>query len=159
MEFVDEMLRLIAALNSRGVEYILIGGGALNVHGLVRATEDLDLFVQPTSENVARLKQALKDVWRDPDIDQIEAADLLGEYPAVRYGPPNGTLFLDILTRLGEFASYADLEAQVVTVRGVAVRVATPRTLHWMKRGTQRPIDQADAQALIDTFEFEPRED
>jgi hypothetical protein len=159
MDFVDEMLRLMAALNARRVEYVLVGGGALNVLGLVRATEDLDLFVRPTVENIERLKQALGDVWHDAEIAQILPSDLMGEYPAVRYGPPSGSLYLDILTRLGEFAAYEDLEAQTIEVRGVPVRVATPRTLHWMKRGTVRPLDHADAQALRDNFEFEPRED
>ena len=153
------MLRVIAALNARGVAYILVGGGALNVHGLIRATEDLDLFVEPTVENVERLKTALRDVWDDPEIEQISADDLLGEYPAVRYGPPGSTLFLDILTRIGKFASYGDLEAEVVSLQGVPVRVATPRTLHWMKRATVRPLDHADAGALAAAFDFTPRDE
>ncbi len=159
MQFIDEMLRVIAALNAEGVDYILVGGGAMNVHRIVRATEDLDIFVNPTTENVERLKKALRKVWDDPQIDEISAEELIGEYPAVRYGPPVGTLFLDILTRLGEFASYSDLEHEIVMLHDVPVRVATPRTLHWMKRGTVRDIDRADAKTLLESFEFEPRAD
>ena len=39
-------------------------------------------------------------------IDEISTEDLLGDYPAVRYYPSEGELFLDIMTRLGEFATY-----------------------------------------------------
>ena len=38
--------------------------------------------------------------------DEISSADLLGEYPAVRYYPPTGDLYFDILTRLGEMSSF-----------------------------------------------------
>jgi hypothetical protein len=154
VEAFDEALRVIASLNAAGVEYVVVGGVAVNLHGLVRATEDLDLFIRPDPANVERLRTALKTLWADPSIDEITAEDLCGEYPAVRYGPPVGDLYLDILTRLGEATAYADLEAEEKVVEGVAVRVATPRTLFRMKRGTVRPIDHADAAALRAAFDL-----
>ena len=49
----------------------------------VRATEDLDFFIRATAENVERLKRAFQQVYSDdPNIDDISADDLLGEYPA-----------------------------------------------------------------------------
>ena len=159
MDFVEEMLRLFRSLNKHGVEYIVIGGGAMNILGLVRATEDIDFFIRPNADNVEKLKAALREVWDDPHIDEISAADLCGDYPSVRYGPPEGTLYIDILTRLGEFAGYDDLEWREVMLRDVPVRTATPRTLHWLKRGTVRAVDKADAQALKDVFDFENKED
>ena len=53
-------------------------------------------------EYVERLKTALKTVFQDPAIDEITSQDLLGDYPAVQYVPPEGSFYLDILTRLGE---------------------------------------------------------
>jgi hypothetical protein len=143
---------VIASLNEAGVDYAVVGGVALNVHGLVRATEDLDVFVRPDPGNIERLRSALKAVWADPEIDQITAEDLCGDYPAVRYGPPEGTLYLDILTRLGEATLFSDLEVQEKDIQGVCVRVATPRTLYRMKRDTVRPVDRADALALRAAF-------
>jgi hypothetical protein len=152
MDTLDDALRVIASLNQAGVDYVVVGGVALNVHGLVRATEDIDIFVRPDPENIARLRSALKTVWADPDIDGITAEDLCGEYPAVRYGPPEGSLYLDIIARLGETTRFADLEVEQKEIAGVLVRVATPRTLYRMKRNTVRPIDRADAQALRAAF-------
>jgi hypothetical protein len=60
---------------------VLIGGAALNAHGLVRATEDLDVFIAPNAQNVERLKQPLRSVWNDPCIDEIDAAELCGTTP------------------------------------------------------------------------------
>ncbi|HEX7477495.1 MAG TPA: nucleotidyl transferase AbiEii/AbiGii toxin family protein [Polyangiales bacterium] len=155
MDALDDALRVIRSFNEAGVDYVVVGGVALNVHGLVRATEDLDVFVRPEVENIARLRQALKAVWSDPDIDGITAADLCGDYPAVRYGPPEGTLYLDILTRLGEMTKFADLEAEEKEIAGVRIRVATPRALYRMKKNTVRAIDRSDALALRRAFQFD----
>ena len=46
-------------LNSIGVEYLVVGGYALAVHGHPRYTGDIDLWVHPTPDNVYRLLQAL----------------------------------------------------------------------------------------------------
>ncbi len=155
MDSLDEALQVIQAFNDNGVEYVVVGGVAVNLHGLVRATEDLDVFVRPDAANIARLRLALASVWDDPDIEKITAEDLCGEYPAVRYGPPTESFYLDILTRIGEATSYADLEVEQKTVGAVRVRLATPLTLYRMKKNTVRPIDHADAAALRAAFGLE----
>jgi hypothetical protein len=148
-------LTVARSFAAENVEYKVVGGVALNVHGIARGTRDIDVFVAPDANNIMRLKRALKRVWDDPEIDGISEDDLLGDYPAVQYGPPDGDMSLDILTRLGEAFSYDDFEAETVDVEGVPVRVATPRMLYRMKCDTVRPIDKADAAALIDRFHLE----
>jgi len=104
---------------------------------------------------IERLRRALKAVYQDPDVDEISTEDLLGDYPAVRYYPPDGEMFLDILTRLGEFATYESLEAQEVESNGIKIKLASPKTLHWMKKDTVREIDHLDAQRLREKFQLE----
>ena len=152
---LDRLLVLLRALNREGVEYVVVGAVALGLHGLARATEDVDLFVRPTPENVARLKRALASVWSDPDIETIDAVQLAGEYPVIRYSPPDGAFTLDLLARLGERFEYDDVEAGVIELEGEPVPVATPRMLYAMKRDTLRPQDHADAAALRRTFRLE----
>ena len=152
---VDRFLMLLRALNREGVDYVVIGAVALGLHGLARATEDVDLFVRPTPDNVASLKRALSAVWSDPDIETIDASHLAGEYPVIRYGPPDGAFTLDILSRLGERFEFDDIEAGVVELEGEPVPVATPRMLYVMKRDTPRSLDHADAAALRRTFGLE----
>ena len=134
----------------------MFGAVALGLHGLARATADLDLFIRPDADNVERLKAALQRVFADPHIDEISSADLCGEYPAVRYVPPDGFSF-DILARLGDAFRYSDLDVETKTFEGVRVRVVTPRTLWLMKRSTVRPTDRYDADVLAERFGF--RED
>lgn len=89
--------------------------------------------------------QSLRAVWADPEVDRITAADLAGNYPTVRYGPPDEDLLVDIPSRLGVAFSFDDIEAEMLVIDGIPVRVATPAMLFRMKRGTIRPIDRADA--------------
>jgi hypothetical protein len=152
----DEMIRVLQAFEAEHLEYVLIGAAAMGIHGLVRATEDLDLIVRATPENIERLRRALRAVYEsDPNVDQISTDDLLGEYPAVRYYPPTGDLYFDILTRLGEMARYETVEAEVKEVGGTRAVVATPRALYRLKKDTVRPLDHQDAAALRQRFGLE----
>jgi hypothetical protein len=142
---------IFRALHDRGVDYAVFGAVALGLHGLARATGDVDLFIRPDAENVERLKAALRSVFDDPSIDEISAEDLCGGYPAVRYLPPDGFGF-DLVTRLGEAVRYSDLEIEVKSYDDVPVRVVTPRALWQMKKDTVRPLDRLDAAMLAERF-------
>ena len=148
----DITRRVLAALEQAGVRYVVIGGVALNLHGLPRATEALDIFVAPEPDNIERLKTALRSVYDDPSIDEITAEDLLGDYPAVQYVPPSGDFHIDILTRLGERFDFASLTSQRVDLDGVSVSIVTPATLYRMKRGTVRTKDHVDAERVALRF-------
>ena len=149
----NEIIRVLRAFEASGLEYVLIGATAMGFHGLVRATEDLDLFIRATSENVERLRAALREAYEgDPHIDEISSADLLGEYPAVRYYPPTGDLYFDVLTRLGEAARFETVDAEIKEIEGTRVRVATPAALYRLKKGTVRAQDRLDAAALRERF-------
>lgn len=125
----DEALRLLRALQDAGVEYVLVGSMAMAVHGLVRATRDIDLFVRPDEPTVAALRQALRGLYDDPEIDGLAASDLAGDYPVVQYLPPGDASPIDVLGRLGT------------------------AMLFRMKRDTVRPQDAADAARLAERFD------
>ncbi|HET6979882.1 MAG TPA: nucleotidyl transferase AbiEii/AbiGii toxin family protein [Pyrinomonadaceae bacterium] len=149
----NEIFRVLRAFEDAGLEYVLIGATAMGFHGVVRATEDLDLFIRATAENIERLRAALRQAYDDdPDVNEISSADLLGEYPAVRYFPPTGDLYFDILTRLGESASFETVDAEIKEIQGTKIRVATPMALYRMKKGTIRAQDRADATMLQQRF-------
>lgn len=148
------VMRVFAALEAQRVDYVVIGGVAMNFHGIARATEDIGIFIAPNAENVARLRSALRSIYDDKTIDEITAADLCGEYPAVRYVPPAPGPPMDILTRLGDAVHFVDVESERCDVEGQAVLVATPAALYEMKRGTIRPLDHADAARLAAAFDL-----
>jgi hypothetical protein len=155
----DELVRVLRAFEAAGLEYVLIGATAMGFHGLVRATEDIDLFIRATSENVERLRRAFRSAYADdPHVDDIRAEDLLGEYPAIRYYPPTGDLFFDVMTRLGDAASFDTVRAEVKVIEGIRVHVATPAALYHLKKGTASPLDRQDAAALRERFNLTDEE-
>lgn len=149
------VLALIRALNEHHVEYVVVGAVAMGLQGVARGTDDIDLFVRPTAENIARLRQALTSVWPDPAIEDISASDLAGEIGVVTYVPPKDEITIDFISRLGEMFQFDDIEWEDADAgEGVRARVATPRMIYRMKRDTIRPQDKADAHALQERFEL-----
>jgi hypothetical protein len=151
---LDRLPDLLRALNAEEVQYVLFGGQAVNLHGILRFTDDIDLFVSAAPENVERLRRALRRVWTDPAIDDIRAEDLAGEYAVVRYGTPDD-FYIDLVSRLGTAYAFADLEAEWIERGGVRAHVATPQMLYRMKKSTVRPLDRADAVDLKEKFHLE----
>ncbi len=155
MDF-EKVLAVFGALRDKRVEYVLVGAVALTVHGIVRATQDIDIFVRPEENNLTRLRAALHRVFPDDSsIEEISAADLAGEYPVIRYNSPDGSLGIDILAGLGTAFSYEDLQFEEKEYEGIRVRVATPAVLYRMKKDTLRLQDRADAEMLKEQFGLE----
>lgn len=150
---IDKILLFLQELKNQKVDYVLVGAVALTVHGIIRATQDVDIFLKPDEDNVARMRSVLKHFFpEDPSIEEIQASDLAGTYPTIRYNSPDGSLQIDILTRLGEAFSFDDIQFEESLYAGITVRVATPEMLYRMKKDTVRLQDRADAEALRELF-------
>ncbi len=52
---IDDLVATCKRLNEEGVKYILVGGFAMNYYGFPRATEDIDLLVDPSDENILKI--------------------------------------------------------------------------------------------------------
>lgn len=148
----NRVLAIVEAFNREEVEYKVFGGVAMNFHGLPRSTEDVDFFVAPSPENLVRIKRALRSIWDDPSLDEIQDDDMIGAYPNFSYEPPDEPFSIDVVSRLGEAFVYTDLEAETLEIRSVPVRFVTAETLYRMKRDTVRPIDKIDALRLRKKF-------
>ena len=151
----NKVLSIVEAFNREDVSYKVFGGVAVNFHGLPRTTDDVDFFVDPSPANVAKIKRALRSIWDDPNLDEIQDDDLVRDYPNFKYNPPDEPFGVDIVSRLGEAFTYDDLAEETHEIRGVPVRLVTPETLYRMKRDTVRPIDKIDALNLRTRFDFE----
>lgn len=149
---LDDILDVLRALEAAGVDYAVFGGLAMAAHGLDRGTRDLDLFVDPEPANVARLRDALKAAFDDPDVDQITSEDLNGKYPAIQYGPPDRSFTIDIVSRLGTAFAFGDLEIERIVAGQTMFAVVSVRTLYAMKHDTVRPRDADDAARLRHRF-------
>jgi predicted nucleotidyltransferase len=130
-------------LNEAGVKYVVVGGFALAFHGVVRATKDIDILIEPTHENAARALKALEElpfgIARELDPSDVVAnpITIIGDDPRV-----------DLLT-LAWSVRYADAapKAQRVEIDGVQVPFADLDTLIRTKQ-TDRFQDKADVDNL-----------
>jgi len=152
---LTDVLKIVDAFNREGVEYKVFGGMAVNFVGLARTTEDVDFFVDPSPENVSRIKRALRSIWDDPNIDEIQDNDMLGDYPSFQYNPPDEPFWIDVVSRLGEAFSYAELQTTIVEIEGMRIPVVNARTLYKMKKDTVRYKDKIDAARLRERFDLE----
>jgi len=130
------------ALEKNEVEYILIGGFAVILHGFPRFTQDVDLLIKMTDLNIKRLQDALFEVFQDQEIYNITFSDLK-KYAVVRYGSPEG-FHLDLISKVEQLATYVDIKYEMIQVEEVAIRTASPESLRYLKKDSLRPEDQRD---------------
>jgi len=141
---LEDLLTLCKALNAEGVRYVLIGGFAVILHGFVRATKDIDLLIDPSSENVQRLKRAMA-VLPDNAIALI-ADDEVERYQVVRIADE---IVVDLLKAACgvDYARAAEGGIEIKTVDGVPIAIGRKELLIETKQ-TVRPSDAADVQFL-----------
>jgi len=84
LELPQDFKELFRSLNAKGVEYLLIGGYAVIIHGYVRNTNDIDISVSNDPENIERCLSALDDFgFGGP---QLRSALTSNEKDVVRMG-------------------------------------------------------------------------
>ncbi len=69
--FNKDFQDFIQGLNKNEVRYILVGGYAVILHGYIRSTSDMDIWVDKTSENYQKLRMAIKE-FGAPSISESE---------------------------------------------------------------------------------------
>ncbi len=138
---------LVSLLDAEA-RFLVIGAHALAVHGVPRGTQDLDLWVDPTSQNADRVWRALSTFGAPLGALGVEPADFTRPGTVVQLGlPPNR---IDVLTSVSGIADFgAAWEARVEhPVRGRVVPFLGRALFLANKRAAGRPKDRADVDAL-----------
>ncbi|MEQ1935185.1 MAG: hypothetical protein ABL962_15095 [Fimbriimonadaceae bacterium] len=136
-------IELLSALNDNRARYIVVGGCAVAHHGYLRMMKDLDLWLEPTSDNALRVAHDLASVRFFLDPNQV-----------ARLGKPKlqmrlSTLHTEMLTEMTglEFNS-AMASAVMAHKNGVLCDVLSRNDLINNKRAVGRERDLDDAAAL-----------
>jgi len=145
---------LFRALARSGVEYVTIGGIAIQAHGGQRLTQDLDVAIAASNDNLARLATALLDLDArilGPDGQRsrsVPTAPLLASSDQWHLITPHGPL--DIVTLPAHLGSFADMRARAheVPLGDLSIPIAHREDLLKMKRAAGRPQDLADVRLL-----------
>jgi len=139
---LSEFLRL---LSSHDVEYLLVGGYAVGLHGYPRTTGDMDVWVNPTAENASKLVNALVDFGYAAS--NLSPAPFTDPAKIVRLGVPPVCIDLIMSISGADFASsYARRKHDEST--GVPVSLIGLEDLKANKRAAGRPKDIDDLNYL-----------
>jgi predicted nucleotidyltransferase len=159
---------ILKALAKGGVEFVVVGGIAVQAHGYIRGTGDVDLVPRPSLLNLSRLAEVLADleaeVLRSTSPVNLGDPQLLKRAPLVPLLTRSGRLDLIGIEHLaGAPGSFDELRkrALVVDFDGVEIAVAGLDDLIRMKRAAGRPQDLVDIGALTrddEELEREARE-
>ena len=135
----EDVVRICRALNEAGARYLLIGGFAVIAHGAGRFTKDIDLLVDDSPQNVRLVKLALA-VLADNAAAEVGDDDVR-QHVVVRVADE---VVVDLMGRAcGVPYEEAARDAEVLERDGVAIPLASPRTLIRLKQ-TPRPQDALD---------------
>lgn len=142
---------ILAGLAEHGVRYVAVGAIALIAHGVVRATQDVDIVPDPANENLARLATAIQGLHGAPrgEPETPVTADLLSRDANMRFDTEAGQL--DVLAAEQYRRLFPDLNSRAVDTEadGIHLRVVSRNDLIRLKAGTGRDRDLLDIGDLL----------
>jgi hypothetical protein len=140
MNIYDELVTVVRALAADGVEYALVGGLAVGVWGVPRATKDIDLLVRP--EEVARAKTAVRACGYALEAVPMRFSDGM---ELARVSKIVGEQLMTVDFLLVNPNLEAAWQSRVrVEIENAALSVISREALIAMKLAAGRPIDQHD---------------
>lgn len=142
-----DFAEMLSALSEAGAEFLIVGAHALAAHGIPRATGDLDIWVNPTTDNATRVLAALTAYGApltDLTLDDLTKQDTVFQIGVV-------PCRVDILTGISG-VQFADAWTRriAVNVEGVQVPVLGRADFKTNKRASGRPKDLLDLELLGD---------
>jgi predicted nucleotidyltransferase len=162
MSTPDGVLRpasILRVLADHKAEFVVVGGVAVQAHGYLRGTGDIDIVPRPTLLNLSRLGEALVELEAAPRHTRaaIDLSDpqLLKRVPMIHLTTSHGRLDLLNIEQLAGAPAYDELDrrALIIELEGFEVRVAGLDDLLRMKRAAGRDQDRLDIAALTRTNE------
>ena len=140
-----DFLDMLKCLNKANVDYLLVGGWAVNFHGYIRTTVDLDIWVLADANNARHIYQALVDFGAP--LQNIKAQDFEKDDLIFQIGV--APCRIDVITKI-DGLNYSDARKKAIRkeIKGIPINVISKEDLIVNKRSTGRIKDIADAEIL-----------
>jgi hypothetical protein len=141
----SDFKELLQSFAKHDVRYLIVGGYAVILHTQPRYTKDLDIWIEPTTENAVKTAQALREFG--VPLIEITEADFANEATQFMIGrPPNA---IDFLTSVPG-VKFADCWAKKISITdlGFAVHYLSREDLIAAKEFAGRQQDKADVEEL-----------
>ena len=136
---MGDLVGICRELNQRSVNYIVVGGMAINIHGFTRNTEDIDLLIETEEDNERKILEVLS-LLPDGAAKELRPGEV-ADYVVVRVCDE---ITVDLMAKAcgHDYESAKNLISPVV-VDGVTIPFASPILL-WKTKQTFREKDQID---------------
>ncbi|MFA5098382.1 MAG: DUF6036 family nucleotidyltransferase [Candidatus Margulisiibacteriota bacterium] len=150
---------IIKKLNKKKIKYLLIGGIAVNLHGVQRATGDMDIMLAMDKSNLLKFVSAVEELGLEPKVpvDPRELADpvKVNEWKRKKnmkvfsfWDIDNPYIVIDVMTENYIAFERAYKRRKVIESWGVKVPIISMKDLIELKKIAGRPQDLADIEAL-----------
>ncbi|MDP2794357.1 MAG: hypothetical protein Q8O25_09815 [Sulfurisoma sp.] len=154
-----KIAELLQSLADAQVQYVLVGGLAVQLHGFLRATFDIDLVLAMNDENLVRFINVAKDYGLQPGIpvpiESLRNAEQIDQWHREKgmlafslREPQVGGGIIDVLVRPDVTFDKLMVNAVAGELFGRRVSIVSIDDLLAMKRAANRPKDQLDIAAL-----------
>jgi len=148
----EDFRDFLEALLQEEARFLLVGAYALAVHGVPRATGDMDVWIEPDQPNSERVWQALQAFGAPMAALKLSQTDLTEPGMVIQLGLPPRRI--DLLTEISGVGFAEAWEARVThEVDGLPLPFLNRETLLRNKRASGRPKDLLDAETLERTQE------
>jgi len=145
--FNPDFLDILRALDRAGAQYLVVGAHAMALHGVPRATGDLDLLVRPSPRNAERILAALRAFGAPVDAHGVSRSDFEAAGNVYQIGLPPRRI--DLLTSISGVDFDAAWESrEQVEIGGVEVAFLGREALIENKRASGRDKDLLDVRLL-----------
>ena len=140
--------KLLVRLADASVQFVVVGDIAVTLHGDVQLTEDVDILIARTPENLARLLGTLAD-YGEGFARELSAEDFPDEEGAIRIVEETEQSQIDIFTRMtGQRFTDLIADAGEFPLSGRIIRFASKAALIRLKSASLRDKDRLDVAAL-----------
>lgn len=141
----SDFSELLAEFNAHNVDYLIVGAHALAAHGIVRATKDMDVWVNPSVENAKRVMRAI--VTFGAPLHDLSLSDLATKGIVFQIGI--APIRIDIITAIDGLEFTDAWPARMMTRFGdEEVPVLSRNHLIVNKKASGRLQDLADVESL-----------
>jgi hypothetical protein len=146
-ELNEDFIDMLSCLQKAAVEFVVVGAHALAAHGIARATGDIDIFVRPSTENAARVVEALADFGAPMAAHQVRVEDFSLAGTVYQIGLPPRRI--DLLTEISGVSFEEAWSSRIdATVGGLQLPFLGREALIKNKLAAGRDKDLVDANAL-----------
>ena len=142
--FDEELVAFWTALHSCNVKYIMVGGVAANLHGYIRSTDDIDVWLEDTLENRSNFRKAFKK-YSGVDYFMFERMQIIPGWTSFNL---NNAYKLDLMTGMKGLEDFSFDECFSMATEAEILNLKVPflhiNHLIANKKAVNRPKDQLD---------------